>query len=70
MPQSKEFELAEFLSLQGAGTRPAFSWHTSSFRFRSRSRVEGDKRTERFEIEHGPCHCQKQRDGGDHGSGV
>ena len=38
--------------------------------FRSRSRVEGDKRTERAEIEHGPCPCQKQLDGDDHGSGV
>jgi hypothetical protein len=36
----------------------------------SRSRVEGDKRTERSEIEHEPCHCQKQLNGGDHGSGV
>jgi hypothetical protein len=37
---------------------------------RSRSRVEGDKRTERSGIEHGPCHCRKQLDGGDHGSRV
>src|SRR6476620_127225 len=36
----------------------------------SRSRVEGNKRAERSEIERGPCHCQKQLDGGDHGSGV
>ena len=36
----------------------------------SRSRVEGDKRAERSEIEHGPCHFQKQLDGCEHGSGV
>src|SRR5262249_47599436 len=34
------------------------------------SQGEGDKRAERFEIEHGPCPCQRHRDGGDHGSGV
>jgi hypothetical protein len=27
-------------------------------------------RTERSKIEHGPCHCRKQLDGGDHGFGV
>ncbi len=36
----------------------------------SRSRVEGDKRTETSEIEHEPRHCQKQLDGGDYVSGV
>jgi hypothetical protein len=36
---------------------------------RSRSRVDGDKRAERSEIEHGPCQCRKQPDEGDHGSG-
>ncbi len=36
----------------------------------SRSQVEGDKRTERSKIEHGPCHCEKHLDGGGHGSGV
>ena len=36
----------------------------------SRSRFEGDKRTERAEIQHGPCQCRKKPDGGDHGSGL
>src|SRR5262249_30847579 len=40
-----------------------------AWRRRSRSRVEGEKRRERVEIEDGPCPCQKPRDGGDHGCG-